>query len=377
MQNLSDALTLVILSLSKDQTRVAVQKNGTLSLNMKEKCHPPQEKRTRLILRQAQDDGRGGDVTPSPRAGAIPTARDTSGSPRSAAPPPSRDCAKCPAGSISARSRSGRWPARPPPRRGARAVFSIRTSAARSRGGRSGRGRRGMGGAWRPRSIASISRSPRPGEVRRGQQGAPIGGTFGFAAHHSASSRSSSPCSTLKTGRSAASASRSRQCQSSFTIACALGGEEGGAGDAPVVFRVGLAHFPAGGDHARARLLVPGPAALVVELLPEGFRQGLEVLGVLHRVFDHLGGERAARPVGLLAFLVERPPAKLLHQRAVAERLQPDELRGQHGVENGLRLGRAGPAEHAQVEIGPRAGSRCGGWSAARARRAGRRRAGR
>ena len=51
--------------------------------------------------------------------------------------------------------------------------------------------------------------------------------------------------------------------------------------------------------------------------------------------------------------LVERDAAKLFHQRAVTERLQPEQLRGQHGVENGLRLGRAGAAQHAQVEIGP------------------------
>jgi hypothetical protein len=99
-------------------------------------------------------------------------------------------------------------------------------------------------------------------------------------------------------------------------------------------------------------LLVPGAAAFLVELRPEGFGDRLEVFGVLDGVIDHGLRKRTARPVGLLAALVERDAAKLLDERAVTEGLQAEQLRGEHGIENGLRLGRAGAAEHAQVEVG-------------------------
>jgi len=100
-----------------------------------------------------------------------------------------------------------------------------------------------------------------------------------------------------------------------------LGREKRGTADAPVVFGVVLAHRFAGLNHAGARLLVPGAAALVIKLRAERFGDGLKIFGVLHGVVDHGLRERAAGPVGLLAALVERDAAKLLDQRAVTEGL--------------------------------------------------------
>ena len=131
-----------------------------------------------------------------------------------------------------------------------------------------------------------------------------------------------------------------------------LGAEEGRTTQAPLGLGIALAHELAGGDDARAGLFVPREAALFRQLPAHLLRDGLKVLGVLHGVIDHRLGKRAARPVGLLAAFVERDATVLLDERAVAERAQAEQLRGQHGVEDGLRFRRARAAQHAQVEIG-------------------------
>jgi hypothetical protein len=98
-------------------------------------------------------------------------------------------------------------------------------------------------------------------------------------------------------------------------------------------------------------LLVPRETALFGKLLAEHLRDRFQVLRVLHRVLDHRLRKGTPRPVGLLAALVEGQSAKLFHQRAVAEGLQPEQLGRQHRVEDRLRLRRPGPPQHAQVEI--------------------------
>ena len=96
---------------------------------------------------------------------------------------------------------------------------------------------------------------------------------------------------------------------------------------------------------------MPGAPALVIQPRAQNLRDRLEIFSVLDGVFNHRRRERPPRPVRLLAALVQRDAAELLDQRAVAEGLESEQLRGEHGVKNGLRLGRPGAAEHAQIEI--------------------------
>ena len=97
---------------------------------------------------------------------------------------------------------------------------------------------------------------------------------------------------------------------------------------------------------------MPGATPLLVEDRTERLRDRFEVLRVLDRVVDHGLGKRAAGPIGLLAAFVEGDAAKMLNQRAIAESLEADQLRGQHRIENRLRLRCPRPAKHSQIEIG-------------------------
>jgi len=98
-------------------------------------------------------------------------------------------------------------------------------------------------------------------------------------------------------------------------------------------------------------LLRPREAAPLLEGLAESVAQRKEVVRVERRVLKHLAGERPARPVRALELLVEMHTDVLVEQRSQPDGGLAQQLRGDPGVEDALRMKAAITIEQSEVVV--------------------------
>src|SRR5210317_1071888 len=78
----------------------------------------------------------------------------------------------------------------------------------------------------------------------------------------------------------------------------------------------------------------------------------MQVIGVGSSVTNHLGGQRALRPVGFLVFLVKLDVEVLVQQIRQTNPLFTEQLRANHGIEETLYVQIEIALQAAQVVVG-------------------------
>src|ERR1019366_1127742 len=102
------------------------------------------------------------------------------------------------------------------------------------------------------------------------------------------------------------------------------------AADTPVVVGGGRKAGGAGLDLRAALLLEPGDTVKLGELAEENVAQRRQMPDVERGVVEEFRRDRALGPVGFLAGLVDRGAEVILEERAEADALAAEELRGEH-----------------------------------------------
>ena len=125
----------------------------------------------------------------------------------------------------------------------------------------------------------------------------------------------------------------------------------GAAGDAPRLLGVFFLRDGRGKDRALARLLEPAPALQTAEFRLQDFRDAEEVVGVVHRVIDHLLRQRTQRPVGFLRSLRDLQAEVALEQRGEAELRDAAQARRDHRVEDAPGGHKAAATEQPQIVV--------------------------
>ncbi len=125
------------------------------------------------------------------------------------------------------------------------------------------------------------------------------------------------------------------------------------ATDAPVVLRRGREAGRAGLDLGAALLLKPVEPVELLQLAGQEIAQLRQVPDVERGVGEKFWGDGPRGPVGLLAGLVDRDAEMVLQERGEADARAPEQLRGQHGVEDALRPEARKIVQQAEVEIAP------------------------